>query len=79
MAGVGRGTGFLGGTGAGTVVGAADAAGTFVVRSGILGTAVLRGIGSEELVVAVVPVAVVLALERGCFPFPCEDMGGVAV
>ena len=64
---------------AGTVVGVADVVGRFVARSDVLGADGFRGVCSEELVAAVVWVAAALVLERGCFPFPCEDIGGVAV
>src|ERR1700742_3204226 len=79
-AGRDNGAGFLGGgSGTGTVVGVVDAVGKFVVLSGALGTDVFRGVCREELVAVVVWAAAALVLERGCFPFPCEDMGGVAV
>ena len=77
---MGSGAGFLGGgTGAGMVVGVTDAAGGFVAQLDTPGTDVFRGVCSEELVATVVQAIVALAFERGCFPFPFEDMGGVAV
>ena len=78
--GTDSGAGFLGGgTEAGTVVGVVDAAGGFVVWSDTPGTDVFCGVCSEELVATVVRAVVAFAFERGCFPFPFEDMGGVAV